>query len=214
MFIEPPDAYPHEYDWDAAPGFRPLSARFDQALLYASWAHREQARKQTATPYLSHLLAVCSLILEYEGTEDQAIAGLLHDTVEDCGPEHIQPIRDRFGEEVARIVVGCSDAIVPAGWYGPPWAERKLSYLDRLASLPADDPILLVSCCDKLHNARAIVRDLRVHGNWMWSRFGRPAHHQLWYYRSLAEVFRSVSPGVLAEDLARAVDEMEHLTHN
>jgi (p)ppGpp synthase/HD superfamily hydrolase len=211
VFEEPSGAYPHDYDYDAAPDFRPLSLRFDEALLYASWAHREQARKQTATPYLSHLLGVASMVMEYEGTEDQAIAALLHDTVEDCGQDHIYPIRERFGDNVARIVVGCSDAVVPAGWRGPPWAERKLAYLERLRSLPAEDPILLVSACDKLHNARSIVRDLRVHGPWMWYRFSRPASHQLWYYRTMAETFLAVMPGVLADDVARAVADMERL---
>ena len=133
--------------------------RFPQlhaALDYAADAHQTQARKGSTIPYLSHLLGVSSLVIEYGGDEDQAIAGLLHDAIEDCGAKHEAIISDRFGPRVARIVRACTDA---DSFPKPPWRARKEAYLRHLET--ADRDALLVSCCDKLHNARTIVTDLR-----------------------------------------------------
>ncbi|HEV7687736.1 MAG TPA: HD domain-containing protein, partial [Acidimicrobiia bacterium] len=150
--------------------FTALGPRFDQALLYASAAHRQQPRKGTPSPYLSHLLGVASIVLTYRGTEDQAIAGLLHDTVEDCGAEHVAAIEELFGKAVRDMVLACSDAAVPAGQAKGDWRSRKEAYLRHLAELDADDPALLVSCADKLHNAGAILADLEAEGLPFWNR--------------------------------------------
>src|SRR5439155_7767719 len=141
------------------PAFVDLGPRFDQALLYAAAAHRQQPRKGTAAPYLSHLLGVASIVLTYGGNEDQAIAGLLHDTVEDCGTEHEPVIGALFGDEVLRIVLACTDARVRGGEAKAGWRERKEQYLHNLRALPPGDAALLVSCSDKLHNAQATVAD-------------------------------------------------------
>ncbi len=189
------------------PGFVELGPRFEQALLYATAAHRQQPRKGTPVPYLSHLLGVASIVLTYGGNEDQAIAGLLHDTVEDCGVEHEPVIGELFGDEVLRIVLACTDARVPGGEAKADWRERKEQYLHHFRELPPGDAALLVSCSDKLHNAQAILADLETLGLPLWERFpGKTPEDQLWYYESLAATFGDRLPGALADRLQRTVD--------
>lgn len=160
--------------------------RLHAALDYVADAHQAQARKGSSIPYLSHLLGVSSLVIEYGGDEDQAIAGLLHDVLEDCGAQHAGPIRERFGERVLRIVEACTDGTPDATGHKGPWRERKQAYLERLATV-ADDA-LLVSACDKLHNARAIAGDL-ASGQDVFARFKGGRGGTLWYYQSLLGVF-------------------------
>ena len=194
------------------PAFVELGPHFEQALLYATAAHRQQPRKGTPVPYLSHLLGVASIVLTYGGNEDQAIAGLLHDTVEDCGVEHEPVIGELFGEEVLRIVLACTDARVPAGEAKAGWRERKEQYLHHLRELPPGDAALLVSCSDKLHNAQAILADLETLGLTLWDRFpGKTPDEDLWYYESLAAIFADALPGPLADRLRRTVDAMRAL---
>src|ERR1700712_5106795 len=159
-----------------------LSTRFDEALRYASTLHRTQTRKGGDVPYVGHLLAVASLVIEGGGTETQAIAGLLHDAVEDQGGAPIlAEIREKFGEDVAVIVAECSDTDeVPK----PPWKPRKERYIAHLKT--ASEATVLVSLADKLDNARAILRDYRDIGEGLWTRFSEhDPHEHLWYYESL-----------------------------
>jgi (p)ppGpp synthase/HD superfamily hydrolase len=187
--------------------FLALGPRFDRALLYASAAHRDQPRKGTPIPYLSHLLGVASIVLTYRGTEDQAIAGLLHDTVEDCGAEHTPAIEELFGKAVRDMVLACSDSAVPAGGAKADWRTRKEGYLRHVEELDADDPALLVSCADKVHNATAILADLEAEGPPLWTRFpGRHPEDILWYYGALAAFFTLTLPGPLAQRLQATVD--------
>lgn len=188
-----------------------LGERFSDALGYATEMHREQARKGNPVPYLAHLLGVASLVLEYGGDEDQAIAGLLHDTLEDCGTEHAPVIEERYGTRVLDMVRACSDWEGPAGGEKPPWQQRKEAYLNHLAELAPGDPALLVSCADKLHNARAIRADLRQLGLGVWSRFSRPAEDQFWYFRALVEAFSRLLPGPLPGELHRTVRDVARL---
>lgn len=185
-----------------------LTTRFDEALRYASELHRTQTRKGSKIPYVGHLLSVAGLVIEGGGTETQAIAGLLHDAVEDQGGAPVlATIGERFGEDVAKIVKECSDAdIVPK----PPWKPRKQTYIDHLGG--ASDGTILVSLADKLDNARAILRDLREVGPVLWDRFseGNPREH-LWYYRSLLAVYRERSDTWLVRELARVLDAIEDL---
>ncbi len=181
-----------------------LTARFEQALVYASRLHAKQLRKGSATPYVSHLLAVAALVLEHGGDEDQSIAALLHDAVEDQGgPKTLAVIRRRFGPIVADIVAACSDTDVTPK---PPWRPRKEAYLEHLRTAPA--AVRLVSAADKLPNPRSTVADLRVLGPRVWKRFHAGPDEQLWYYRSLVTIFRRRGPRPLAEELARVVAEM------
>jgi GTP pyrophosphokinase len=138
--------------------------------------HRGQDRKGSGVPYISHLLGTCAIALEFGANEDQAIAALLHDAIEDIEPtEEARATVATFGAEVLRIVEACTDADTHPK---PPWRERKEAYMARPAT--EDRAALLVSASDKLHNARAIVSDLRRHGPDLWKRF-HPESGQPWY---------------------------------
>lgn len=178
-----------------------LTARYDEALLYASELHRKQVRKGTKIPYLSHLLAVSALVLKSGGDEDQAIAGLLHDAAEDQGGRAtLEEIRRRFGDRVAGIVADCTDTFASPK---PPWAERKRAYIEALPDKHPD--AWLVSLADKTDNARAILGDYREIGDDVWQRFSGGKDGVRWYYQSLTEFFSRYRPCPLAAELARIV---------
>jgi GTP pyrophosphokinase len=152
-------------------------------------------------------MAVSGLVLENGGTEDEAIAGLLHDAVEDQGgPATLELIRQQFGGEVADMVRALSDTDETPK---PPWRARKEAYLLHLEEAPP--AVLRISAADKLHNARSILRDYAIVGEDLWNRFSAPAADQIWYYRSLADVFRRRLGGPLASDLSRTVADLEWL---
>lgn len=184
-----------------------LSPRFESALSYAAVIHAHQQRKGTRIPYVAHLFGVTSIALEHGATEDEAIAALLHDAGEDAGGRgRIEDIRQRFGDAVADIVQGCTDTEVTPK---PPWRKRKEDYIAHLAD--ASPSTLLVSAADKLHNARAILSDLRVHGEELWPRF-KGGRESLWYYRSLVTALRPNGNTQLVDELERVVTEMENLS--
>ena len=180
--------------------------RLAEGVTYALAVHATQKRKGTHTPYVSHLLGVASLVLEHGGDEEQAIAAMLHDAIEDQGA-HLEPIiRQRFGARVADIVLGCTDAdTLPK----PPWRARKEAYIAHLEH--AGPAVLLVSCADKVHNARAICSDVRTHGLSVFTRFNAGQDGIVWYYRSLADAFARLLPGALSAELSEAVRIMEAL---
>jgi GTP pyrophosphokinase len=184
-----------------------LSQRFEEALVFATHLHREQARKgsNTPPPYVGHLLSVAGIALDYGATEEEAIAALLHDAVEDQGGSATkEAIRERFGDQVVAIVMGCSDA---EGEPKPPWQGRKEAYLARLPHESAS--VRLVSAADKLHNARSILMDYRRLGEALWSRFKGDKEGTLWYLRSLVSVFLSAGSAPLIDELDRVVTELE-----
>jgi GTP pyrophosphokinase len=182
--------------------------RLIDAAAAALQMHAAQARKGTEIPYASHLLGTCAIALEYGANEDEAIAALLHDAIEDVHyADNVRATIAAFGDEVLRIVEACSDAdTLPK----PPWRERKEAYLRHLSQ--ADRAVLLVSASDKLHNARAIVADLHRVGPGVFDRFNAPKLDTLWYYRSLVTTFRAneASQADLIDELDRVVTEMEH----
>jgi len=184
-----------------------LSARFEQALVYATRLHDGQRRKGKPVPYLAHLLGTASIALECGANEDEAIAALLHDAVEDQGGVATrEQIRRHFGDKVAEIVNGCTDSdTVPK----PPWRARKEAYIAHLHT--ASPSVRLVSAADKLHNARAILRDYRTLGEALWERFAGGRDGTLWYYRALVESFRQSGTTPLVEELDRVVTELERL---
>jgi (p)ppGpp synthase/HD superfamily hydrolase len=191
----------------------PLTDRFDRAVQLAHRVHRQQARKGTQIPYLAHVLGVAAIVLEYGGNEDEAIAALLHDTIEDAPQDFPaakvrSEIRAAFGDVVLTIVEHCTDTDVQPR---PPWRARKAQYLAALEHAP--EIALRVSAADKLHNVRALIRDYRSHGESLWDRFnpeaGKPG--TLGYYRALVEVFRRRMRGPLADDLERELIELERL---
>jgi (p)ppGpp synthase/HD superfamily hydrolase len=186
-----------------------LSPRFEEALIFAAQLHAHQTRKGTDIPYIAHLLAVTGLVLENEGSEDEAIAALLHDAVEDQGGAATrEEIRRRFGATVAEIVDGCTDSDVNPK---PPWRRRKEGYVARLRA--ASPSVRLVSAADKLHNARTILADFRASGESVWERFTGGRDGTLWYYRALADAFRAGASSPLVEELDRVVTEIERLAH-
>lgn len=184
-----------------------LGERFEDALLYAAKLHADQVRKGSGVPYISHLMGVASIALEYGADEDEAIAALLHDAIEDRGGARArEEIRKRFGGRVAEIVDGCTDADVKPK---PPWKERKEAYIAHIRD--ASPSVHLVSASDKLHNARAILKDYRIVGEELWKRFKGGREGTFWYYRSLSDVFQAAYPSPLADELRRVVSEIESL---
>jgi hypothetical protein len=186
-----------------------LTTRFDEAVAYALAAHDSQRRKGTEVPYAAHLLGVASLILEAGGTEAEAIAGLLHDVVEDQGgADRLADVRARFGDAIADVVLECS---AEDKTDDPGWRVRKKRYLTAIESI--SDSALVVSLADKVYNARSIVEDVRLHGPDTWERFGadEPKDQSiLWYYRSLVVAYegRSEAPRRLTGELNRIVNEL------
>lgn len=189
------------------PGKRVVAPRFIEALGYAARLHAKQVRKRTERPYVGHLLSVTSIVMEYGGDEEMAIAALLHDAVEDQGGlPRLREIRKKFGTRVARIVDGCTDSYTEPK---PPWRERKLAYIERVAGEPND--VRLVSAADKLSNVRETIHDLRVHGDAVFEKFHGKKEGTLWYYRALVDVFRKAGANALIDELDRAVTELESL---
>jgi (p)ppGpp synthase/HD superfamily hydrolase len=193
--------------------FVPLSTRFDHALLFAAQVHRNQDRKRSGIPYLSHLLGVASIVLDYGGDEELGIAALLHDAAEDHGGRAmLGTIEQMFGPRVAKVVDGCTDSYGDEDTPKPKWYPRKLRYLRRVRKEDAETRF--VSAADKLYNTRAVLRDLRQTGESAFDRFSAPKAKVLWYYRSLVREFRAggvthlLKP--LLDDLDRAVTELEH----
>jgi len=195
--------------------FIPMSTRFDHALLFASQVHREQDRKKSGIPYISHLLGVTSIVLDYGGDEEMAIAALLHDAVEDHGGRPmLKVIEQLFGARVAKIVDGCTDSYAEDPKKKESWERRKFRYLRRIRHEDAETRF--VSAADKLYNVRAVLRDLRYDGEIVFTRFSAPKVKTLWYYRSLVREYRAggithrLKP--LIDDLDRVVTEVEHLS--
>ncbi|USR90083.1 HD domain-containing protein [Phormidium yuhuli AB48] len=184
-----------------------LSQRFTEALLWATELHQQQVRKGSGVPYIAHLLGVTSEALEYGATEDEAIAALLHDAIEDCGGRPIAlEIRRRFGDNVAEIVEGCTDAVTQPK---PPWRERKQAYISHLRT--ASPSVRLVSAADKLYNARSILKDCRCVGDEIWQRFTGGRAGSLWYYRAVVDTLKSVDNRPIVAELERVVQELERL---
>jgi (p)ppGpp synthase/HD superfamily hydrolase len=178
-----------------------LSLQFDEAFRYAHQVHRSQKRKGTEAPYIGHLMGVTAIVLDDGGSESEAIAALLHDAAEDHGGrERLEDIRTRFGDSVARIVEDCTDS-----WDTPkaPWAERKRAYVHHARRLPR--PSLRVSAADKVHNAYAILRDLRNMGEKVWARFNAAPDDVMSYYEGLVRAYREAGGGPLVDELDRIV---------
>lgn len=185
-----------------------LTSRFENALVYATRLHAHQQRKDTGIPYVAHLLGVTALVIEDGGDEDQAIAALLHDAVEDQGGRpRLEEIGRRYGERVAAIVEGCTDWIEEPGRVRPPWRERKERYIAHLGGRSAE--VLRVSAADKLYNARAILGDYRRLGDLLFESFSGGKSGVLWYYTELVVAYHGTAlRGYLSDELERVVSEL------
>lgn len=172
-----------------------MTTRFDEALVYAAQLHRHQRRKVGGTPYIAHLLSVAALVLEDGGDEDEAIAALLHDAVEDQGgAETLAEIRQRFGETVAEIVNGCSESAVRPK---PPWKERKEKFLESLRN--ASPQVYRITIADKLHNARCMLQEYRNSGEQIWNQFRGGKEGTLWFLNSILAIPPPVSTQLRGE---------------
>jgi GTP pyrophosphokinase len=184
-----------------------LSERFTNALTFAAHLHAAQTRKGGGVPYIAHLLGVTSIALENGANEDEAIAALLHDAVEDQGGAATrEEIRRRFGDTVTEIVDGCTESDETPK---PPWLQRKEAYIAQISTASAS--VRLVSAADKLYNARSILNDYRLIGDAVWERFQGGKSGTLWYYRSLVEAFRTTEFIPVLNELERVVNELESL---
>ena len=180
---------------------------FEYALLYAARLHADQLRKGKTVPYIGHLLGVAAIVIEQGGSEEEAIAALLHDAVEDQGGEpRLEEIRRVFGENVAAIVAGCTDSFaIPR----PPWRQRKEEYVKKI--LDQSPSVHLVSCADKLYNSRTILEDVRQFGVETMARFNGGREGILWYYRALVNKYREMGSTPCVDELERVVIELERL---
>jgi len=187
-----------------------LGPRFEEALLFAVQTHGGDLRKGTSIPYVSHLFSVCALVLEDGGDEDEAIAALLHDTLEDHPKEVTKAdLARRFGPRVADLVAQCTDT--PPDYRGgpkAPWRGRKEAYVERIRE--ERYPLCRVALADKLHNTRSIVLDHRRFGDEVWTRFNAAKEDELRYHRALVEAFReAMAPDHLVSELDSLVRELE-----
>ncbi len=186
-----------------------LGSRFTDALCLAAELHKSQSRKASGVPYVSHVLAVASIVIEFGGNEDEVIAALLHDAAEDCGGEQtLARIRHDFGTNVADIVLGCSDTTtIPK----PPWRTRKEAYLRHLEA--ANPSIQLVAIADKLHNLKTTIREYALQGDDFWRHFRSGRAGMLWYFEELVRIFRTSSvPRLLFLELEQAWIELKSRT--
>ena len=211
-----------------------LTDRYKQALQYTAEVHEGHTKKGSDVAYLSHLLSVSALVMENDGDEDEAIAGLLHDSVEDRGDEYVSrfgakpptgrgalkhDIGHLFGARVRDLVMHCTDdEYLPEGrpaqkGTAQEWKQRKKAYLEKLEK-QADTGALRVSCADKLHNARAILVDYQTLGDEVWERFrAKSKAEQLWYYKSLAEILSARAAEVGDVGLKRLAGQLESVVH-
>ena len=186
------------HGWEPGP-------RFASALAFAVETHGDHRRKGSGTPYIAHLMSVCALVIEDGGSENEAIAALLHDAAEDRGGEpKLNEIGDLLGADVRRIVAACSDTFeMPK----PEWRLRKQDYIAAVAGKQRDE--VRVSLADKLHNARAILIDLRCVGEELWERFSADRDSVVWYYGALATEFTRLGAGPMADELERVVEDIK-----
>jgi (p)ppGpp synthase/HD superfamily hydrolase len=181
--------------------------RMDRALVRAEHWHRQQTRKASTVPYVAHLWGVASMVAEMGGSEDEIIAALLHDAVEDQGGKPtLDLIEQEFGPEVARIVLACSDS-----WETPkpPWRARKEAYLAHLKD--ADISVRRVSLADKIYNARSIVMELKAIGPSAFDKFSGKRDGTLWYYRQVSSILAEQNKGPWEEELLSLTDQMHHI---
>lgn len=167
----------------------------NEAMSFAHELHQHQKRKGTSVPYLTHLLGVAALVGDHGGTQEQVIAALLHDALEDQGkhrPGLAEEIEARFGAQVLAMVRAVSDTEQDPK---PPWLARKQHYIDHLKAAPDDDPSLLISAADKLYNARTILRDHRLIGDEIFARFKASKAQTLWYYEQVCQALKTKDMG-------------------
>ena len=190
--------------------------RISAAFALAALVHEKQKRKSTDIPYISHPMAVAAQVSVWGGSEDQFIAALLHDVVEDGGAQYMPVIEEHFCKHVLDLVMACSDAAPQRGQPKGAWSERKEKSLANLRS--AADEVLLISAADKWHNLASILADAKQLGEVVFDRFIRQDFERtdkkkmvLWYYKELLAVYRERNVPVVVE-LENLLSEIENVT--
>lgn len=185
-----------------------LTENYESALIFANRLHQKQIRKINGTPYFAHLLSVSALVLEDGGSETEAIAALLHDAIEDQGGTETEDlIRQKFGDQITDIVVGCSEQYVLPK---PAWKERKQKYVDNLRH--ASPEICRVALADKLHNTISNIEEYHQHNVNIWQNFAEGKEGLVWFYRSIIDAVEETQySGFLSDKLARAILQLEKL---
>lgn len=184
-----------------------FTARFERALVFANRMHAGQVRKYSGAPYIAHLLGVAAFVLEDGGSEDEAIAAILHDTAEDCGGEDtLEDIRQKFGEKIAKIVRECSDTLERPK---PPWEERKRNHLEVLRT--AMPETIRVMLADKVYNALSLLHALQDSGDQVWHKFKGGKDGTLWYFHEMLAIFRQRHSGFMVRELARLIAAIEEI---
>jgi (p)ppGpp synthase/HD superfamily hydrolase len=182
------------------------SARYDAALIVAIRAHRSQVRKGSDIPYASHPIHVSVILLRHGFPEDVAIAGLLHDVVEDQ-EYSLASLSAEFGPAVAEMVASVTER-KREGDAKLPWELRKQESLEHVRT--ASPGAVALKSADLLHNARSLAVQLRKDGPGTWQHFSRGSGQTLWYYRSMAELARQrLGPHPLVEEMEEAVRDLE-----
>lgn len=199
-----------------------LTERFDRALSFSCELHRKQKRKTSGAPYISHLLGVCSLVLEDGGVEEEAIAALLHDAVEDQAggyPGGVSALRDRIGADFGPEVLRLVDALTERPTADTAairdkherWRAHKRAYIQQILSY--DAPVRRISCADSLYNVRSLITGYRAMGDKLWTRFmTRDATDQLWGYSAISRAFLEAGGTSLATELDDAIEQLHRVT--
>lgn len=190
-----------------------LTPRFEAALVYACRLHAAQLRADGKTPYVAHLMGVAALVLEGGGNEDETIAALLHDAIEDQGGDRTrQEIRQQFGDSVAQIVEGCTETVHQS----LSWHDRKAEFLDRLRHAPLS--VQRVVLADKLHNLRALLVSLQEEGDRVWERFNGGQTETLCFYRSVGRIIWEAEEHYRVQSwlhlYEQVLEEVERLSHS
>lgn len=191
---------------DYTPNASGLSMKFVEAVAYAADAHAGQVRKGTAIPYIEHPLGVASLVIKFGGSEDQAIAALLHDVVEDCDPVYGEKIQEVFGSRVASIVAQLTDGVKDENGAKPDWRARKVKHLAALRDASPD--VLLVMACDKIHNARSLRSELPLRGLNAYAKFRGGIDGTFWYLKSCADLAGGTPAGVVLSSLVYEIGQI------
>ena len=189
---------------------RQMTDRFVEAVKLAAHLHRNQARKGSDVPYLSHLLRVAGLVLEFGADEDTAIAAMLHDAVEDQGGlETAVQIRKQFGPRVERFVLGCSDSVTGTDQPKRPWRERKESMIACIDDFGPETQLIIA--CDKLDNMRSTLKEYPQVGADLWQRFSGGRDGTLWYYRGMINALREAGGCPVLDELEYTFNRLKQL---
>ena len=184
------------------------SERYDEALALAARAHRHQTRKGSDVPYLVHPVHVSVILLRHGFPGDVAIAGLLHDVVEDQGIP-LSDIEAGFGHAVANMVAVLTERKRENG-IERTWVTRKQEALDQLKEAGPD--AVAVKAADLLHNTRTLARQLHRQGPSAWSHYSRGPDDSLWYARSVASIVRDLlGAHALVDELDNAINHLQHI---